>query len=86
MTARWKQLGLALRLDIDVLNTIEKQYRDLDDCLTQTLTLWLKKKYKTEKYGQPSWGLLVEAVRKSTGGNDPALAEKISKKHAGNVI
>ena len=81
VTARWKPLGLALRLDPDQLDEIEKDNRDSNDCLTKVLTLWLKKNYDTERFGQPSWELLARAVRHSAGGNDSALAEKLANRY-----
>ena len=79
VTARWKHIGLALRLDPGQLNTIERGNRDLDDCLTEMLTLWLKKNYNTERFGEPSWELLARAVAHPAGGNDSALAKEISE-------
>ena len=50
-------------------------------CLEKMLLEWLKKRYDTTGYGQPSWKLLVAAVANSAGGSNPALAEKIAEKH-----
>ena len=84
VTKRWRNIGLALRLDHDQLNTIETQYsRDLDDCLTEMLSLWLKRNYNTVKYGEPSWDKLALAVGDRAGGNDRALAEKLTKTQQG---
>ena len=83
MIARWKHIGLALRLDPSKLDVIEKENKELEDCLTKVLTLWLKKTYNTERFGEPSWKLLADAVRDPAGGNNPALALKITKKHGG---
>ena len=81
VTERWKHIGLALRLDPNELKVIERENRgNLEDCLTEVLTLWLKKAYNTERFGEPSWELLARAVAHPDGGNNPALAEKIAKK------
>ena len=40
---RWKHIGLALRLDPDQVKRIERENRDPGDCLTEVLTLWLKR-------------------------------------------
>ena len=82
--SRWKYVGLALRLDHDQLKKIEKENKDLEDCLNEMVTLWLKKNYITERFGEPSWKLLVEAVGDPAGGNDQALAEQIDAKYGGN--
>ena len=47
---RWKHIGLALRLDPDQVKRIERENRDLEDCLTEVLTLWLKRNYNTESH------------------------------------
>ena len=75
--ARWKHIGLALRLDPSKLDEIEKENKEL--CLTKVLTLWLKRTYNTERFGKPSWKLLADAVHHHAGGNNPALALKITK-------
>ena len=83
VTDRWKDIGLALRLDYSQLNQIQKDNRDSRDCLTEMLHLWLTRTYDTERFGEPSWRLLVEAVKDPAGGNDPALAKKIAGKYGG---
>ena len=81
VTERWKHIGLALRLDPSELKKIERENRDnLEDCLTEVLTLWLKKAYNTERFGEPSWELLARAVAHPAGGNNPALAQEIGRK------
>ena len=80
VVARWKDIGLALRLDPSQLDEIESNNRNASDCLTKVLTLWLKKAYNTERFGEPSWELLARAVVNPAGGNNPALAEEIAKK------
>ena len=80
MAARWKNLGLALRLEPDKLDVIEGENKRMEDCLTQVLSLWLKKMYDYKRLGDPSWQLLARAVGDPVGGNNPALAEKIAKK------
>ena len=83
VVARWKDIGLALRLDPDKLDEIEKDNRHSSNCLTKVLTLWLKKNYNTERFGEPSWELLAAAVGNRAGGNDSALAEEIAERHGG---
>ena len=80
---KWKDISLALGLPPSKLAKIERESEDPCDCLTQCLTLWLKREYKTEKFGKPSWMLLARAVGDPAGGNDPALAEEITNRHGG---
>ena len=86
VTARWKRIGLALRLNPSELKRIKRENRDnLEDCLTEVLTLWLKKAYNTERFGEPSWELLARAMAHPAGGNNPALAEEIAKNNGGII-
>ena len=82
---RWRHIGLALRLDPDQVKRIKKENSDLEDCLTEVLTLWLQKNYNTERFGEPSWEMLARAVSDRSGGNDPALAGEISRCSLGEI-
>ena len=83
MAHKWKDIGLALRLHPDILNTIEADYEDSKSRLREVLTKWLKKSYDTAHYGQPTWKLLVAAVANPAGGDDRALAEQIAGRRNG---
>ena len=82
-------LGRSLRLEIDDLKKVREAYSsesDDESALTDVLLLWLHQKYNVERFGQPTWKMLVEAVNKKTGGNDHDLAKKIASHHpAGNL-
>ena len=80
---KWKKVGLALRLDPDLLDRIEAKKNDVEDNLSDTLKEWLKKSYDTESFGDPSWKLLVDAVAHRAGGKDRALAMEIAAKYNG---
>ena len=80
---KWKKVGLALRLDPDLLDRIEAKKNDVEDNLSDTLKEWLKKSYDTESFGDPSWKLLVDAVAHPVGGKDRALAMEIAAKYNG---
>ena len=81
---RWRKIGLALRLDPNLLNRVRhKNHVEVEDYLEDVLTEWLNKAYNTTRFGDPSWKLLVEAVAHSAGGNNRALAETIAQKHNG---
>ena len=79
--ARWKHIGLALRLSPAKLDAIEKENKEPEDCLIKALTLWLNKGYDTERFGEPSWKLIVDAVCNTAGGNNKALANMIATKY-----
>ena len=82
VASKWKNIGLALRLTPNSLNTIGAK-ENVTDCLLEVLTQWLKKTYNVERFGEPSWKLLVKAVSDPAGGSDRALAESIAQKHQG---
>ena len=83
--ARWRRIGMALRIDPDKLDVIEGENTDLDTRLSKTLTLWLNKTYDTKKYGNPSWNFLADAVAHPAGGNNPSLAIQIRAKGNGHI-
>ena len=82
VSADWKSIGIALRLPIAILNRIHAENGGRpSDCLTSMATEWLKRNYKVEKFGEPTWQWLVEAVGEPAGGADMALARKIARRH-----
>ena len=77
-------LGQSLRLQHDNLEAIRKKYPNESDherALTDVLLLWLKKEYNVERFGPPTWRMLVEAVYKRSGGNNQELAKQIALNH-----
>ena len=75
---------LALRLLPSDRNKIEVAYpRNPDKCLEAVIVKWLQKCYNYQKFGSPTWKMLVKAVGDPAGGNNIALAETIAKKHPG---
>ena len=87
----WFELGRSLRLQNDNLEDIHKKYpnesdRDADRALNDVLLLWLRRKYNVERFGPPTWRMLVEAVNKRSGGNDYELAKQIALNHPAGSI
>ena len=81
-------LGECLRLSNDDLKAIHEAYPAesmADQALKDVLLLWLNQKYKVERFGPPSWRMLVEAVDKKTGGNNHELAKQIASNHPTGV-
>ena len=77
-------LGECLRLSSRDLKAIHEAYPDesmVGQALKDILLLWLNQNYKVEKFGPPTWRMLVEAVDKKTGGNNHELAKKIASNH-----
>ena len=82
VAANWRSIGIALRLKPDVLENIETRYNgDPRKCLSSMLVEWLKRNYNVEKFGDPTWQWLVEAVGDPAGGANTALAMEIATKH-----
>ena len=54
-----------------------------EECLEGSLKEWLRKAYDTAQHRVPSWERLVVAVANPVGGDNPALAERIAKRHNG---
>ena len=79
----WKGLGKALRLRLPVLDLIEADRQDSESRLVQVLSQWLQQAYNTERFGPPSWKVLVSAVAHPFGGNNYALAQQIAHRHNG---
>ena len=75
------QLGRMLRLRDHDLKVVREAYTNQVDALNDILLLWLNQKYNVERFGRPTWRMLVEAVDKKTGGNNHDLAKKIAFKH-----
>ena len=79
-------LGRSLRLKSADLEAIHKKYEsDADRALNDVLLLWLAQHYNVEKFGPPTWRMLVEAVDKKSGGNDHELAKEIASNHQGGI-
>ena len=80
--ARWKHIGLALRLSSALLVRIENEYSGVaEDCLTGVLTVWLNQNYNTDRFGEPSWELLAQAVGHPAGGKSAKLSNDIRLRH-----
>ena len=79
-------LGRSLRLNNDDLKAIRIKYEsDADSALNDVLLLWLTKQYNDDRFGPPTWRMLVEAVDKKSGGNDHELAKEIALNHPAGI-
>ena len=82
VAAKWRSLGLALRLRAAELDTISsKNHTDPTECLRDMLLAWLQQRYDSKRFGPPSWRILCQAISKQAGGNNPALAREIAERH-----
>ena len=82
VATKWKSIGAALQLKSDVLKNIDARCSgDPYACLSEMVTEWLKRNYNVEKYGEPTWQRLVEAVVHPAGGANSALARDMAWRH-----
>ena len=81
VAANWRNIGTQLGVRHNRLEAIQGD-KPLD-CLRQMLATWLQKNYNVERFGEPTWVKLVEAVKLLAGGGNPSLAIKIAKNHKG---
>ena len=51
------------------------------NCIVWLLSALLPLHMQVGKFGKPTWRRLVEAVEDKVGGNNPALAENITREH-----
>ena len=82
VSAKWRSIGVALRLDPNILDGIQtKNSSDPQACLSSVVTEWLKRNYNVERFGEPTWQWLVDAVGDPAGGAHMALAKDIASRH-----
>ena len=82
VAANWKSIGIALRLRPDLLERTETKYcSDPLKCLSDIVMEWLMRNYNVERFGEPTWQHLVEAVGHPAGGANMALARDIARRH-----
>lgn len=82
LASKWKHIGGALGIPPDVLDAIQRSAgSDQSEAISQIVTKWLAQSYNVEKFGKPSWELLIKAVAHEAGGADRGKAEKIAKEH-----
>ena len=81
-SANWTNIGIALGLHANVLDFIKAaNISNPDTCLTSMVTEWLRRNHNVDKFGDPTWHQLVEAVADPAGGANMDLAKNIAKRH-----
>ena len=73
VSAKWYDIGVHLGVCVDKLSDIKKQDSDVNNCLRETLRIWLKTYPAT-------WTHIVDALRTSTVG-ELRLAELLEHKY-----
>lgn len=77
----WPGFASVLGLPPSAIREIEASHLRPAQCLEDAIGRWLHENYKVERFGSPSWKLLVKAVEDRNGGRNPALAKKIAQEH-----
>ena len=74
---KWKFIGLQLHLSKPKLDKLaaNMQGKDQNNHLLDMLDLWLQHNYCTEKFGKPTWRMLVNALNSVENGKP--IAENI---------
>ena len=87
LKANYYTFGIELGLPVQELDTIRRAFnQNIDQAFTEVLLVWLRHRFKMEKYGPPTWRRLVEAVDSQAGGNNHALAKAIALKYPPGTI
>ena len=82
LAGKWREICCALKLRPGDESAIDSKYRgDPTSCLRSVITKWIQGAYNVKRYGPPTWKLLIDAVHHRAGGHNPALAERIAKRH-----
>ncbi|CAI8019655.1 Caspase-8 [Geodia barretti] len=79
---KWQGVAHALGLRPAQVQTIRAKHRgDLDACMDEAISVWLRRDYMDDKFGPPTWRSLVKAIAAKAGGQYPALADEIAEAH-----
>ena len=82
VSTKWRSIGIALRLKPNTLELIQAENSgDPSACLASVVMEWLRRNYNVERFGEPTWQQLVEAVDHPAGGANMALARNIARRH-----
>ena len=82
VSAKWQSIGIALRLDPDILDGIQiMNNAEPQACMSSMLTKWLKRNYNVTRFGEPTWQWLVDVVGDSAGGAHMVLARDIARRY-----
>ena len=79
--ANYYQLGIGLGLPPGELQAIQRGAQHVEQGFTEVLLAWLQCRHNVERFGRPSWRILVGVVDSPAGGNNPALAMDIAERH-----
>ena len=83
LAPHWEELCAFFCLPLGTSDAIKEKYPNKElSCLNEALKLWIIQKYKTKKYGPPTWKMLLNAIGKI----DENLFRKLAKEHQGRYV
>ena len=77
LESKWRDIGRKLGMLPSTIDTISADHSKSGPCLSEVIKHWLQLNYDTNKFGQPSWKKLVEAV----SGLDKRLFYSLASDH-----
>ena len=78
LAAKWELLSGYLGLPMKTIDRIKaNRHGDCAVCWNEALKEWIMQNYKTEKFGKPSWKVLLKSVALV----DKLLFKKLVKEH-----
>ena len=82
----WNAIGLGLRLHPGIIDGIDHDYSSSSswEHMKAVVLAWLMREYNVERFGEPTWRILVHVVAHPAAGNNPAHALKIAREHSGS--
>ena len=83
---KWRSVGGALGVQPNRIRAIQATHpTSLENCMDETLLVWLRRSHNEAKHGPPTWKKLVQAIAARAGGQNVALAQKIAEDHQGKA-
>ncbi len=74
---------IGTQLHLRALATIKSKNTTVTIAMGEVVEEWLNRNYNTDRFGCPTWKMLVEVVANPIGGNNNYLAKKIASQHPG---
>lgn len=78
---RYCEIGKMLGLQSDILEEMKKKRFESTAAMIDIIEHWLAQDYDVPRYGKPTWKSLVMAVANKNGGNNVAVAMKLTDMH-----
>ena len=77
---RWDSVGIFLGIPYLVIEGCREEHT-MEERMRAMVEAWVNRRYDVEKFGQPSWRKLVEAVAHKSGGSHIRQAEMLARNH-----